>query len=112
MGRPSYLVDQQLNMSSHKGPETQVFGSSASGWSWHRTSAIHASKLERSKSGVSSVMHSSISIPNENVSEVVVARAFLSSMNSGAEHLIVPSGALLGVTPVVLSSTIPVIPKL
>jgi len=50
--------------------------------------------LERLKNDVFSVMHSSISIPNENVSEPVVARTLLSSMSSGTKYLTAPLDTL------------------
>ena len=66
-----------------------------------------AASRERLENGASSVMHSSIIIANEYVSEWVVAGALLSSMSSMAEYLTMsPDDTVFTVVFSVISSTI------
>jgi len=66
----------------------------------------------RLKNGILSVMHSSINIPNENVSETAVSGALVSLISSGAKYLTAHPDTLPGVAPSRHLSTIPAIPKL
>jgi hypothetical protein len=66
----------------------------------------------RLENGTSSVMHSSISIANEYVSEYVVADILLFSMSSGAEYLTIsPDVTVFEVKFSLISSEILAIPK-
>jgi len=71
-----------------------------------------AASRERFGNGTSSVMHSSINIANEYVSECIVAEARLSLMSSGAEYLTVtPDDTVFEIVLSLASSTIFAIPK-
>ena len=71
-----------------------------------------AASRERLENGISSVMHSSISIANEYVSECVVAEILLFSMSSGAEYLTIsPDATVFEVRFSLTSSEIFAIPK-
>ena len=71
---------------------------------------ISASR-EMSEKGGASVIHSSISIPNENVSEYFVTEASLCSMSSGAAYLVTANDPVLVTVASSLVTTIPAIPK-
>ena len=91
VGLCSGLTDQQRFIRSHKSSETRFFPSCPSGRRGHCFLLILAWMTAASRlmleNGTSSVMHSSISIANEYVSECVVAKTVLFSMTSGAAYL-------------------------
>ena len=71
-----------------------------------------AASRERLENGISSVIHSSISIANEYVSECFVAETLLPSISSMAEYLTASPDAPVVVTVLsVTSSMILAIPK-
>jgi len=71
-----------------------------------------AASRTRLENGTSSVMHSSINIANEYVSECVVAGTSLVSMSSGAEYLTTsPDDTVFEVAFLLISSEILAIPK-
>jgi hypothetical protein len=68
--------------------------------------------LGRLENGISSVMHSSISIANEYVSEFAVGGTLVSSISSGAEYLATfPDDIVFEIELSLLSSPILAIPK-
>jgi len=116
VGLWSGITAQQRIMSSHKPSETRFFGLCPSGRGGYCLllilAWITAASRERLENGTSSVIHSSISIANEYVSECVVADILLFSMSSGAAYLTIsPDVTVFDVKFSLISSEIVAIPK-